>query len=303
MQNADGIEMILMTKSSKYSEYCVAGFECETGRWIRLVSDNGQTHGAVSDEMLYDASKGRCADVLDRVRVEIKEACPGRVQSENMLVDGVGRIRILERVTIEAALRIHPCEKRAALFDSHHHIVQVDVSGLGHSLEFVHVQNVHIYPQIGSKGNLKYKIDFECGGRKYSRFAMTDPMYYDRRAHRIDRAAVVLSIADDEWSRENRHYIYAAKIFDLARKAHGGKKRQKLRTMGMWAAAALLIAAGFVLANAPKVYVPPYSGAQYHLDEICERMHNPSAAYCLPAPLAKLFYSPCGVCAASNESR
>ena len=41
-------EVAILTKSSKYKGYCVAGIDVNTGEWVRFVSDNEQTHGALS---------------------------------------------------------------------------------------------------------------------------------------------------------------------------------------------------------------------------------------------------------------
>ena len=44
--------IIILTKSKKHSGYCVAGIDFETGEWIRLVSSDIETEGAVPNETL-----------------------------------------------------------------------------------------------------------------------------------------------------------------------------------------------------------------------------------------------------------
>ncbi len=296
------VEMILLTKSSKYGQYCIAGFECRSGCWIRLISDDEQTHGAVSEEMLYDPVRGRSAKVLDRVRVQIADEQNGQVQTENLLIDTKQSIRILSHMNIRQVMRLHPCERRDALFGSHQSVVEVDVGMLGHSLEFIRADNVRVYRTFSAHGKLRHKVDFEYGGRKYSNFALTDPEYYNGGNRSIDRAALVLSISDDAWSRLNGHYIYTAKIFELG-KSRGTRKidHRKRFMQGMLLAALLVvIAAGIVFLNMDKAYVPPYSGARYHLSESCSRLSNREAAYRMPIPLCKLFFVPCEQCVLSE---
>lgn len=287
------IEMVLMTRSSKYGGYCVAGFDCATGAWVRLTSDDEASDGALSDEMLYDRRRRRCADVLDRIVAEISEDVPGPVQAENVRIDGPGRIRILGRVSLAEALRIHPCEERNALFASHHYMVQGDIRTLGHSLEMVRAENVRVYTVIGSSGKPKYKVDFECRGRRYSQFAMTDPAYYEKGEVRIGEAALVLSISDNEWSRANGNYIYAAKILPFRRKCSA------IRRGRLWIAAGAVLAViglGIALASLGTVYVSPYSGTRYHKDGGCPELINSSAAKRIPTAVGMLLYRECSVC-------
>ncbi|MBQ2957358.1 MAG: hypothetical protein IJE08_12955 [Clostridia bacterium] len=294
------IEMILMTKSSKYGGYCVAGFDCADGRWIRLVSEDKETHGALNDEMLYDRKAKRCAGLLDRVLVEVREDVPGPVQRENVLIAGEGKIRILGKIRLEEAIKLHPCEERADLFGSHHHIVQTDVTKLQHSLEMVRVQDFHLYTTIGASGKPKYKADFTCRGVEYTGFAMTDPEYYPKNEMRLDEAVLVLSISDDEWSHANGHYIYIARIFPV----RSGRLMRTWRRKRIWigaGAAAALIGLIVWMAALGSVYIAPYSGTKYHASDKCERLINPVAAQRIPLAAGRLLFSPCELCADRNE--
>ena len=80
------IELILMTKSAKYHNYCVAGINPHDGKWYRLVSDDESIHGALSYRDLQ-MNNGREADVLDRILLEGVEYQPGIIQTENCLID------------------------------------------------------------------------------------------------------------------------------------------------------------------------------------------------------------------------
>mgnify|MGYP007105586249 CR=1 FL=1 len=41
-------EAVILTRSSKIGGYCVAGVDIHTGEWVRFVSDDAKTHGALS---------------------------------------------------------------------------------------------------------------------------------------------------------------------------------------------------------------------------------------------------------------
>lgn len=48
------ITFLVLTKSSKYSGYCVAGIDCKSGNWIRLITEDLQSHGAVgAEDLIY----------------------------------------------------------------------------------------------------------------------------------------------------------------------------------------------------------------------------------------------------------
>ena len=55
-------EVVILTKSYKNKGYCVAGIDAETGEWIRLVSDDEESHGSLFREhMSYnDGGSARC---------------------------------------------------------------------------------------------------------------------------------------------------------------------------------------------------------------------------------------------------
>ena len=55
-------KIIILTKSKKHSGYCVAGIDYETGEWIRLVSSDLETEGAVPCEDLQ-CSNGETLEV------------------------------------------------------------------------------------------------------------------------------------------------------------------------------------------------------------------------------------------------
>lgn len=303
------MEMMILTKSSKYGEYCIAGFDCADGKWVRLVSTHEETHGALDDEMLFDKKAGRSAGILDRVQVEIAREAPSAVQPENKLVDGVGHIRILGKTTLKEALQIHPCEARDELFGSHHYMVEGKPEALGHSLEIVRATSLRIYTIEGKSGKAKRKMDFECGGRKYTQFAVTDPVYYGDREVNLTEAALVLSISDDEWSRKNGHYIYVARIFagpveetERVEKKLTGTGRKKLwkRLIAAGVAALILTAAALIFSMGTSYYAP-YSGARRHEDMNCQGLGNANAVRTIPTAIAKILFKPCMYCADGSD--
>ena len=80
------IRMVVLTKSSKYGKNCVAGINLASGGWVRLVTNDESSHGAVSDEDLI-CEDGKSVQVLDVIDAPILEACNTEIQPENVLLD------------------------------------------------------------------------------------------------------------------------------------------------------------------------------------------------------------------------
>ena len=73
--------IIIMTESSKFSGKCVAGIDVDSGEWVRLVSDDPETHGAIANEDLFYENGRRC-ELLDVVDVLIVGECNDDIQPE-----------------------------------------------------------------------------------------------------------------------------------------------------------------------------------------------------------------------------
>lgn len=79
-------QVAILTKSFKHNNYCIAGIDCETGEWIRLVSNDKDTEGAaLRKDVTY--SDGTEVEVLDIVDVNLIQPIPTIAQSENWLYD------------------------------------------------------------------------------------------------------------------------------------------------------------------------------------------------------------------------
>lgn len=80
------ITFLVLTKSSKFSGYCVAGIDCKSGNWVRLITEDLQSHGAVgAEDLIY--KNGRECQNLDIIKVPILSATNDVLQPENVLID------------------------------------------------------------------------------------------------------------------------------------------------------------------------------------------------------------------------
>lgn len=94
------ITMVVLTRSSKYGKNCVAGINLDNGSWVRLVTNDESSHGAVSDEDLV-CEDGNSVQVLDVIYAPVLGACDDAIQPENVLLDLQTYIEIVGRMSIE----------------------------------------------------------------------------------------------------------------------------------------------------------------------------------------------------------
>lgn len=94
------IELAVLTKSSKFSGYCVAGIDYESGKWIRLVTEDSESHGAVGAEDLTYENGEEC-QILDVVNVPITGIGQDILQPENVLMDTSKHLRLSGKLRLK----------------------------------------------------------------------------------------------------------------------------------------------------------------------------------------------------------
>lgn len=212
-------EVAILTKSSKNGGHCVAGIDLENSKWIRLVSDNEDTHGALSNEDIKYSSCGYCQP-LDVVRVAVKQYDPTKRQPENALIDSTKRWEKIRTIRIEDVRKIHHAEQHDFLFgDTNAFITEAVINTLNHSLVLVEVTNFtivqHVEPRRKTKANFTYR------GNQYSNMSVTDPKYYSTPdLWHTEKAMLVISLPDspldgNQYYKEKRYYKFVSKIFPI----------------------------------------------------------------------------------------
>ena len=189
------IRLIIMTESSKFAGKCVAGIDVGSGKWVRLVSDDEETHGAIANRDLYYQDGGKC-EVLDIVDVPILEECGDDIQPENVLVDTSKYIRYAGMASLKDVLKIHPAEMRSDILGNKYpYISEQRIGTVGYSLALVEVQNLEIVQVENPIGRPKTKANFTFQGCLYTQMSVTDPRFYSVvSGTRYDRAILVVSI-------------------------------------------------------------------------------------------------------------
>jgi hypothetical protein len=203
-------DLIIMTKSDKHGGFCVVGIDINDGSFIRLMSNNKETFGALTPEnMLYEDNSE--AKILDVARVEILKPYPTKLQPENVLIDEITRWQKLGTVKQEETYQYLNQDASNIFLNVDNYLSRKEVIQNKSSILFVQITNAQIYSNFKNKT----KMSFTFKGSKYTDMSVTDPDYYDKDKT-YPKLNVVFSLPDDKWSSvNNKYYKFAAKIFEV----------------------------------------------------------------------------------------
>lgn len=201
------MQVVIMTKSIKYGGLCIAGFECKTGNWVRLVNDQAITNR----NFVYNDKSA--INVLDKIEINILGSAATDIHKEDIYIDLTKPIIKLSSLSLSQALDIHDLENNQYVLGNNKHAIYKDPSYIGHSLEIVKVNNATLYEVEGPSG-VKAKLDFVYNGTYYENLSITDPEYFGvQNGTKLGELIIVVSIPDDEWSKNNGYFKFIAKIF------------------------------------------------------------------------------------------
>ncbi|HJB46990.1 MAG TPA: hypothetical protein H9713_09840 [Candidatus Mediterraneibacter surreyensis] len=205
------IKMVVLTKSAKYGDNCVAGIDLSNGAWVRLVTENEESHGAVSDSALI-CEDGRSVEVLDVIDAPILKMCDDCIQPENVLLDLDTPIKISGRMTLDEVLKIHPLErKRNILGNDYIYITEARVDSVGYSLIMVEVFDLVFTREENTEGKTKLKASFKYQETEYKNMSVTDRKYLKiQNETRFEKAILVVSIGTPY---NSRYYKFVSAIF------------------------------------------------------------------------------------------
>lgn len=224
-------EIIILAKSKKYGAYCVAGIDVMSGKWIRLVSLDRASHGALTDRVMRD-QLGNSIEVLDKIRVHIKAYAPDGHQIENYLYDEryifckIGRANLQEvKQNIQQNLGGY------IFYNGDRAIEATKVNKIPieqhHSLEFIKVDRLKIEVKINiyhSKKTISHKAEFMYQGHHYRELPITDQSFIKKwdiqKMEFIKDVCLVISLGV-AYEKDNRHYkLIAAVLEDKNKQMH-----------------------------------------------------------------------------------
>jgi len=207
-------DIMILKKSSKHHEYCVAGIDCATGKFVRLMSNNDDKEGALSGEQMHYENDAE-AQILDMARVKTIKNTPTKIQPENVLIDENGKWEKIATVPKQEAFKYLNNNVEYIFCNNKPHLTKEEAESCNCSLIFVQVQNVRVYTIDDIHDRKKTKMSFVFNDEEYKDIAVTDPDYRDKN-EKFVRANIVFSLPDGDWSEEHgKYYKFATKIFKV----------------------------------------------------------------------------------------
>jgi hypothetical protein len=168
------IEMVILTKSSKYKNYCVAGINLKDGSWIRLCSEEPSIAGALSIQNLKASDNTYC-DVFDVIEVCIKRKDSSIIQSENFTIDESKPFKKLYKISLKDIIKKHPLEQHKYIFGNQSYKLSYDEAiEQNRSLLMIEVNNLTIDRIKKDNGRIKSKASFFYNGKNYENISITD---------------------------------------------------------------------------------------------------------------------------------
>lgn len=211
-------KIIILTKSIKHTGYCVAGIDYDTGKWIRLISSDKETEGAVPEQFLY-YSDGSMLDVYDVIECELRQPCPTVVQPENWLYNEDVAWKKIGVSCLEHVLEIHGYDRPEYVFyDSQVSLANNwNFKGEG-SLCLLNVEDAYVWVKTFD-GKQTVSLNFTYNGYvyKYMRISQMDIKdYYSNKsdgAYPIYADSIVFSLTD-RYYYNGKYYKVVAQILD-----------------------------------------------------------------------------------------
>ena len=108
--------MVILAKSAKVNNYCIAGIDIKTNEWIRPVSDDPNIQEAVRQEDVIFSNK-TAAEIFDVVDIHFKdETNENLIQPENLYYDENYKWKKIGNVTLKEVISLHGLDHRKAIF-------------------------------------------------------------------------------------------------------------------------------------------------------------------------------------------
>lgn len=214
-------KLIILAESAKYGNYCVAGVDVETGKWIRPISEKPELEDAVPlDDLKYP--DGSRVELLDVVEIKFSDQSANNpIQPENFFYKAKYYWQKVGRVTLQELIDGRGYDLRDNIFyNSYRSILGADVVKLEarESLLLLPVSNLFIVVEE-AEDHKKFFADFEYQGKEFYRFSVGDievrNKFADNGAGKYflkDSATVVFSLTNP-YHKNAECYKMLAQIF------------------------------------------------------------------------------------------
>lgn len=191
--------VVILTLSIKHGGLCIAAYDLNTNRILRLVKNN-------SRENAIPRYYVRGINLLDEVTIDVIGECSTEHQTENTLIDlDYGFRRTGHSFRIQDIY--YNLSSYTPVFGDNNYRI-MNTIGLQHSLEIVKFENMH-FEEI----NDKTKATFYCNNILHCRYSITDPRYFGCSDSIQSGYAIISLPVSDSFTQEGGYYKYISAIY------------------------------------------------------------------------------------------
>lgn len=166
------MNVLILTKSAKYGEFCVAGITCN--KLVRLVAD---ASGKEINKENFKANNNE-VQVGDEIEIQCTLA-PLKIQTENTILNKINKVvKHYDFKEIDKAMS-NIINNGDLLKTQDFAISHEEISTYNKSLMIVEVSDFETEITKNKKGQPKTKAKFKCNGIEYANFSVTDQDYFN----------------------------------------------------------------------------------------------------------------------------
>lgn len=217
-QEIETIDMIILTKSKKYNNLCVAGIDVNSGEWIRLVSEDTEIKYAIKPQDLIYKNK-REANILDKVSVVIKNGEAPWYHPENKILDLKYYLDYIDSVNSVDLVEFIDSEKEYIFFNEKNKISKEKLEEIDNIYSLILIDVGKIYIHRSSYDANRIFANFRYNNIWYKYIRITDIEFLDRYDELIpeegqyilNNVKLVLSLGEEY---EGSYYKLIASIIE-----------------------------------------------------------------------------------------
>ncbi|MBQ7703810.1 MAG: hypothetical protein IJT73_00030 [Selenomonadaceae bacterium] len=165
--------IVILAKSSKYGNYCVAGIELATNKWIRPISHDEKIEDAVTAAELTYADNTE-AQILDVVEIDFEDTpAQNKIQPENFYFKN-STWKKFGSWNLSDIENFCGFDKTDFIFyDNSRRLELSTITEKNKSLLILPIENISVSTEIRND-ELKFYANFSYGGIIYKNFSIGD---------------------------------------------------------------------------------------------------------------------------------
>ncbi len=175
-------DIMILAKSRKFGNYCIAGYDVESGKWVRVISSNKAAHFSTPHRDIMLKGLYREAAVLDVVRISMQKVEPtidNPHQIENWNYNANEQWELVKTIEYKDVPKSLLYKGNYLFYNTKRLLNKADMqcvtSGF-HSIVLIEPSFFEFY-LCEFEDTIKFYANIKYNGIVYRKIALTDPIY------------------------------------------------------------------------------------------------------------------------------